>query len=192
MQRFLLHSFSSLLSQEEEEEEAADGRLRRGKRDCELRSPESPRCRCKSLCVLQADDAADGDVEDDEEGDEEYDSDERQRRRELVSNKLKKYRDAEKASEEEEQQEKKSSRRYGGASLTSDLQRRRQLRSISRWQDFFIGLRKSLVTKWDAHQGAPPSCAKHRWQTHALRFTFYRLLDGLQPSASLKSAFCRI
>ncbi|KAK9532251.1 hypothetical protein VZT92_009647 [Zoarces viviparus] len=75
--------------------------------------------------TAETDDAADGDVEDDADADEEYDSDERAKRRELISNKLKKYREAENMPEEE-QQEKKSSRsdelRKEARQLKKDLQ----------------------------------------------------------------------
>lgn len=73
----------------------------------------------------EADDAADGDVEDDENADEEYDSDERQRRREIVTNKLKKFKEADKMAEEE-QRETKTTRsdelRKESRQLKKDLQ----------------------------------------------------------------------
>lgn len=65
----------------------------------------------------QTDDKADGDVEDDMDSDEEYDSDERQKTREIISNKLKKLKSEEKATDDEERG-KKPSRRYDDMILT--------------------------------------------------------------------------
>lgn len=53
----------------------------------------------------------DDDVEDDEHADEECDSDERERRRELISQKLKKDKGAEKTTAPAEEERGKSSRR---------------------------------------------------------------------------------
>lgn len=62
--------------------------------------------------MLQSGDEAETDV-DDEDADNECDSDEKKRMRELISSKLKKEKDAERAAEPgEEERGKKSSRRY--------------------------------------------------------------------------------
>ncbi|XP_042365127.1 spliceosome-associated protein CWC27 homolog [Plectropomus leopardus] len=78
----------------------------------------------------------DDDVEDDEDADDDYDSDERERRREIISNKLKKDKSAEKTSEPaEEEREKKSSRsdelRKEARQLKKELQAIKQRREES-------------------------------------------------------------
>lgn len=67
-----------------------------------------------SLCsTFQTDDATDDDVDGDMDADEEYDSDEKERMKAVISNKLKKDKGAVKTTDpREEEREKKTSRRY--------------------------------------------------------------------------------